>query len=231
MIKAIAIDDEPMALEVIKAHAKKVSFLDLKETFVSAMEALEYLKNNTIDLVFLDINMPDITGLDFSQLLPPDAAFIFTTAYSQYAVDAFNLKALDYLMKPIDFNRFMQACQKAHEEVKKEEANSEFLFVKDGYDWVRVSLEDLLYVESDGNYLTFREKTRKTLTRMTMTEAQELLPKKNFFRIHKSYLVNLSHVQKIERHQVSVAENEFVPIAANYRDDMMEALKQIWTVR
>lgn len=231
MIKAIAIDDEPMALEVIKAHAKKVSFLELKETFVSAMEALEYLKSNTIDLVFLDINMPDITGLDFSQLLPPDAAFIFTTAYSQYAVDAFNLKALDYLMKPIDFNRFMQACQKAHQEVKKEEANSEYLFVKDGYDWVRVSLEDLLYVESDGNYLTFREKTRKTLTRMTMTEAQELLPKKNFFRIHKSYLVNLSHVQKIERHQVSVSENEFVPIAANYRDDMMEALKQIWTVR
>jgi two-component system, LytTR family, response regulator len=231
MIQAIAIDDEPMALEVIKAHAKKVNFLELKATFVSAVEALDFLKNNTIDLVFLDINMPDITGIDLSQLLPQSTNFIFTTAYSQYAVDAFKLNALDYLLKPIEFSRFVQACQKAHQTIKKEEAESEYIFVKDGYDWVKVSIENLLYVASDGNYLTFREKNRKTLTRMTMTEAIELLPKKYFFRIHKSYLLNLHFVQKIERHQVSVSENEFVPIAANYRDEMMEALKQLWKVK
>lgn len=231
MIHAIAIDDEPMALEVIKAHAKKVSFIDLKCTFVSATEALDYLRNNVVDLVFLDINMPDVTGIDFSQLLPLDTAFIFTTAYSQYAVDAFKLNALDYLMKPIDFGRFMQACQKAHELVKKEEAPNDYLFVKDGYDWIRVSLEDLLYVQSEGNYLTFREKKRKTLTRMTMTEAQDLLPRRNFFRVHKSFLVNLNHIQKIEKHQLCVSDTEFVPIAINYRDDLMEALRQIWKVK
>ncbi len=231
MLKAIAIDDEPMALEVIKAHANKVTFIQLKDTFVSAMEALEYIKTNPVDLVFLDINMPDITGLDFSQLLPKNCGVIFTTAYSQYAADAFNLSAIDYLVKPFDFVRFMKACQKAMDALNKEEAETPYLFVKDSYDLVRIVLADLLYVQSEGNYLTFKEKDKKTVTRMTMTEALELLPNKNFMRVNKSYVVNLNHIQKIERHQVSVAEKEFVPIAANYHSELMEALKQIWTVK
>lgn len=233
MLKAIAIDDEPFALEVIKAHAKKVSFMELKETFVSAKEALEYLKKNAINLVFLDINMPDISGLDFSQLLPNDTSVIFTTAYSQYAVDAFNLNAVDYLTKPIEFTRFMKACQKAYEiaqKAKGEIVETPYLFVKDGYDLVRIVLDDLLYVQSDGNYLTFKEKTRKTLTRMTMIEAIESLPKNKFMRVHKSYLINLNHVLKVERHQVNVTDDTFVPIAASYHGDLMEALKLLWKV-
>jgi two-component system LytT family response regulator len=233
MLKAIAIDDEPLALEVIKAHANKVSFLELQETFVSAKEALEYLKKNPIDVVFLDINMPDISGLDFSQLLPNDTSVIFTTAYSQYAVDAFNLNAVDYLTKPIEFTRFMKACQKAYEinqSAKGEIVETPYLFVKDGYDLVRIVLNDLLYIQSDGNYLTFREKTRKTLTRMTMTEAMESLPKNKFMRVHKSYLVNLNHVLKVERHQISVTDDTFVPIAASYHGELMEALKLLWKV-
>ena len=233
MLKAIAIDDEPFALEVIKAHAKKVSFMELKETFVSAKEALEYLKKNAINLVFLDINMPDISGLDFSQLLPNDTSVIFTTAYSQYAVDAFNLNAVDYLTKPIEFTRFMKACQKAYEiaqKAKGEIVETPYLFVKDGYDLVRIVLDDLLYVQSDGNYLTFKEKTRKTLTRMTMIEAMESLPKNKFMRVHKSYLINLNHVLKVERHQVNVTDDTFVPIAASYHGDLMEALKLLWKV-
>jgi DNA-binding LytR/AlgR family response regulator len=226
MLKAIAIDDEPMALEVIKAHAKKVTFLDLQETFVSAMEALDFLKKNPYDLVFLDINMPDITGLDFSQLLPKNTSVIFTTAYSQYAVDAFNINALDYLLKPIDFSRFMKACQKAYEKINEESPKIPYLFIKDGYDLVRVSIENLLFVESEGNYLTFKESDKKTVTRMTMTEAIEMLPKSDFFRLHKSFVINLNHVKKIERHQVWVGA-EAVPIAANYRDDLMEVLKKI----
>lgn len=233
MLKAIAIDDEPFALEVIKAHAKKVSFLELHETFVSAKEALEYLKKNPIDVVFLDINMPDISGLDFSQLLPNDTSVIFTTAYSQYAVDAFNLNAVDYLTKPIEFTRFMKACQKTYEiaqNAKGEIVETPYLFVKDGYDLVRIVLDDLLYIQSDGNYLTFREKTRKTLTRMTMKEAMESLPKNKFMRVHKSYLVNLNHVLKVERHQINVTDDTFVPIAASYHGDLMEALKLLWKV-
>lgn len=230
MLKAIAIDDEPMALEVIKAHSKKVTFLDLQETFVSAMEALDFLKKNPCDLVFLDINMPDITGLDFSQLLPKNTSVIFTTAYSQYAVDAFNINALDYLLKPIDFSRFMKACQKTYEKINEEAPKIPYLFVKDGYDLVRVSIENLLFVESEGNYLTFKESDKKTVTRMTMTEAIEMLPKSEFFRVHKSFVINLNHVKKIERHQVWV-DTEAVPIAANYRDELMEVLKKIWMVK
>jgi DNA-binding LytR/AlgR family response regulator len=214
MLKAIAIDDEPMALEVIKAHAKKVTFLDLQETFVSAMEALDFLKKNPCDLVFLDINMPDITGLDFSQLLPKNTSVIFTTAYSQYAVDAFNINALDYLLKPIDFSRFMKACQKAYEKINEESPKIPYLFIKDGYDLVRVSIENLLFVESEGNYLTFKESDKKTVTRMTMTEAIEMLPKSDFFRLHKSFVINLNHVKKIERHQVWVG-TEAVPLLFN----------------
>lgn len=225
MIQAIAIDDEPLALEVIKSHATKVSFLDLKGTFESATEALPFLMQNPVELVFLDINMPDITGLDFSKLLPASSAFIFTTAYSDYAVDAFQLNALDYLLKPIDLHRFVQACQKAHRALKQTEAINEYLFVKDGYDWVRVTVADLLYVESEGNYLTFKEKNRKTLTRMTLTEAQGMLPDQHFFKIHKSYLVNLNHIQKIERHQVIISNGDVVPLSATYREALLEALR------
>lgn len=227
MIQAIAIDDEPMALQVIQSHAAKVSFIDLKATFESATEALLFLEQNPVELVFLDINMPDITGLDLSRLLPASTAFIFTTAYSEYAVDAFQLNALDYLLKPIDLHRFVQACQKAHRAVKQTEATSEYLFVKDGYDWVRVSVADLLYVESEGNYLTFKEKNRQTLTRMTLTEVQKMLPGHIFLKIHKSYLVNLNHIQKIERHQVTVANGDSIPLSASNREPLLEALRRV----
>ena len=233
MLKAIALDDEPMALEVIKAHANKISFLALQATFVSAKEALEYLKTNPVDLIFLDINMPDITGLDFSQLLPKETAVVFVTAYSQYAVDAFNMNATDYLVKPIEFTRFMKACQKVYENAqnaKGEAVDMSYLFVKEGYDLVRIVVDDLLYVQSEGNYLTFKEKHRKSLTRMTMTEAMESLPKNKFIRVHKSYLINLNHVQKVEKYQISVTDNVFVPIAANYHAELMEALKSLWKV-
>lgn len=231
MLNAIAIDDEPMALEVVKAHAKKVSFLTLKETFVSAKEALEYLKENPVNLIFLDINMPDISGLDFSQLLPTSTGVVFTTAYSEYAADAFSLNAIDYLVKPFNFERFMKACQKAENTLSAKKESSPYLFVKDSYDLVRVSLENLLYIQSEGNYLTFFEKDKKTVTRMTMTEAINTLPSESFFRVHKSNIVNLNHVQKIERHQLQVAEKTFVPIAGNYHSDLMEELKKLWTVK
>ncbi len=231
IITAIAIDDEPMALEVIKAHAGKVDFIDLKETFVSSKEALSFLKNETIDLVFLDINMPDITGLDVSQLLPENVKIVFTTAYSQYAADAFNLNALDYLVKPFDFARFLKACQKTKETLTKTFEEQKYLFVKDSYDLVRIEIDNLLYVKSDGNYLTFYEKGKQTMTRMTMTEAIKTLPEKTFMRVHKSHVINLNHVQKIERHQVQLDTDIFVPVAGNYHSELMEEIKRLWTVK
>ncbi len=225
MIHAIAVDDEPMASEVIKTHAKKVGFIDLKATFFSATEALDYLKKNEVDLIFLDINMPEISGLDFSQIILETTKVIFTTAYSEYAVDAFQLNALDYLLKPIDFGRFMQACKKAHGTIKKETIAAEFIFVKDGYDWLKVSLIELLFVQSNGNYVTFYEAKNNVMTRMTMKEAAALLPDK-FVRVHKSNIVNSLKIKKIERHQITLEDDSIVPISTTYSEDFLEKLKQ-----
>jgi two-component system LytT family response regulator len=229
MLRSIAIDDEPIALDIIRSYAAKVPFLDLKQTFVNAIEALTYLKTNTVDLIFLDINMPDLTGLDLAQVIGERAQIIFTTAYSEYALQGFELNALDYLLKPIPFGRFFQACNKAYERLSVPSPNGTvarvpYIFVKDGYDWVRINLADLLYVESEGNYLTFQEGGKKVLSRMTILEAVDMLPPETFMRIHKSYIVSVNHIEKIERHQLTVGKLQ-VPLSGQYRDELLERVK------
>ncbi|MEZ0487169.1 LytR/AlgR family response regulator transcription factor [Fibrella aquatica] len=237
MLTCIAIDDEPIALDVIKFHANKVPFLDLKATFVNAVEALTYLRTNPVDLVFSDINMPDITGLDVARLLPPGTLFIFTTAYAEHAVKGFELNAVDYLVKPIDFGRFLQGANRANDRhaadirqasgqpTEAAKATSPTLFVKDGYDYVRIDLDDLLFVESDGNYLTFYEFDKKVVTRMTIAEALTQLPADRFMRIHKSFIVNLDQIDKIERHQILMADKRPVPLSPTYRDELLARFK------
>lgn len=238
MLTCIAIDDEPIALDVIRFHANKVPFLNLKETFVNAVEALTYLRTNPVDLVFTDINMPDITGLDVVRLLPAGESargtlFIFTTAYAEHAVRGFELNAVDYLIKPIDFGRFLQGANRANDRHMADSKPAEpaktpgsgTLFVKDGYDYVRIDLDDLLFVESEGNYLTFHEIAKKIVTRMTITEALAQLPADQFMRIHKSFIVNLTHIDKIERHQVVVVDKRPVPISPTYRDELLGKFK------
>ncbi|MBC8156357.1 MAG: response regulator transcription factor [Bacteroidetes bacterium] len=240
MLTAIAIDDEPIALDVIRFHANKVPFLYLKQTFVNAIEALSYLRTEPVDLVFLDVNMPDLTGLDVARLLPPTTMVIFSTAYAEHAVKGFELNAVDYLVKPVDFGRFLQACNRANErrqslanptdDRKRSPAERDavsrdpVLFVKDGYDYVRIALDDLLYIESEGNYLTFYETGKKVVTRMTVAEAMTQLPGPGFMRIHKSYIVSLTHIDKIERHQVTIGKTQ-IPLAGTYRDELLERVK------
>ncbi|GAB2550326.1 LytR/AlgR family response regulator transcription factor [Spirosoma aerophilum] len=223
-LRCIAIDDEPIALDIIKAHAGKVPFLDLKRTFLNAFDALTFLNTEAVDLIFLDINMPDLTGLDFAQVVGNKSLVVFTTAYPEYALQGFELSALDYLLKPIAFGRFMQAANKAYERLAGDSKKSPFVFVKDGYDWVRINLEELQYVESEGNYLTFQETGKKALTRMTITEAIDLLPADQFMRVHKSYIVALDRIEKIERHQLTIGKAQ-VPLAGSYRDELMERVK------
>ena len=228
MIRAIAIDDEPMALEVIRSHADKINFLRLERTFINGLEALSYIQQHPVDLVFLDINMPDISGLDLSQLFPATTEVVFTTAYSDYAVEAFSLNALDYLVKPIGLKRFMESCQKAFRAFQKEEVTSPILFVKDGHDLVKVVVADILYIKSEGNYLTIKEKTKKTLTRMTMSEVLALLPAKAFVRVHKSYVVQVAYVEKIERHQLRLPD-ETIPVSIGYKNELLAALQPFGT--
>jgi DNA-binding LytR/AlgR family response regulator len=156
-MKAIAIDDEPIALEIIKSHASKVPYLDLKAEFTDAFKALEYLQKESIDLIFLDIKMPDISGIDFFNSLSKKPLVIFTTAYTEHAVIGFEMDAVDYLLKPFSLARFIKGCNKAFELFNARNTNepSDYLYVKTGYEQLKVLYGDILYLEAAGNYITF----------------------------------------------------------------------------
>lgn len=224
MIQAIAIDDESMALEVIKAHASKVPFLELVAVFTDGVDGLEYLKSNPIDLVFLDINMPDISGVELAALLPKETMVVFTTAYSDYAVQGFELDALDYLLKPFNLMRFLKACQKAQEWLELQPNNEpQFIYVKTTEGQLKVRFEDLMCCEATGNYVTFHLKNDKILSRLTLAEIEKSLPS-FFLRTHRSYIVNMKLVDKAERHQLLIGIYSF-PVSNTYLDHVLERLE------
>ena len=224
MLHAIAIDDEPAALEVLQRYAAKVPFLLLTHTFLSTTEALTCLHTQRVDLLFLDIQMPDVLGLDFARLIAPlQKPIVFTTAYAEHAVESFSLQALDYLLKPIAFGRFLQACNRAYAQRAPSREDTPGIFVKDGYDWIRVNVEQVLYIQSDTNLLFIHEQDRQVSTRMTMADMLATLPAEEFIRIHKSYLVALKAIRKLERHQVTVG-TVTIPLAETYREALQSRL-------
>ncbi|SIT83429.1 LytR/AlgR family response regulator transcription factor [Pontibacter indicus] len=222
-MRAIAIDDEPMALEVVRAHAAKVPFLELVGCFTDAFKALEFLQNEPVDLLFLDIKMPDISGLEFVTSLQKKPMVIFTTAYSEHAVTSFELDAVDYLLKPFSLPRFIKACNKAQELLQLRGTTApvkDYLFLKTGYEQVKVYYDDILYLEAAGNYVTFvLADGKKLLSRMTIQELTEQLPADSFVRVHRSYIVSKKQIDKIERHQVCIKGNE-VPVGASYMQQL-----------
>lgn len=229
MITAIAIDDEPIALEVIRSHATKVLFLDLQATFTNAFEAMDYLRKNPIDVLFLDIKMPDISGIEFFRSLSKKPLVVFTTAYSEHAVAGFELDAVDYLLKPFSLARFLKACNKAQEWLElriRQEARPGHIFIKTGYDQLRIAFEEIDYLEAMGNYVNFVIGERQILSRMTITECEELLPPERFMRIHRSFIAAVDKIDKIERHQL-ILRGSTLPIGASY----MATVKQISTSR
>lgn len=217
MIKAIAIDDEPVALSILTQHAAKIPFIQLDQTFVSAVEALTYMQHKQVELVFLDIQMPDISGIEVAGLTGSDVQVIFTTAYPDYALKGFELAAVDYLLKPINFSRFLTACQRVYDRFDNQNNNKEYLFVKDGYEWVRVDFKDLLLAEADSNYITLHKATGKTITRTTLAELEEKLPSANFTRINKSVIVALDKIAKIDKNLV-IINNREIRISESYRE-------------
>ena len=216
---AIAIDDEPIALEIIKSHASKVPFVELKETFTDAFAAMGYLQQNKIDLIFLDIKMPDISGIDFLKSLSNPPMIIFTTAYTEHAVQSFELDAIDYLLKPFSLSRFLKACNKAHElfnlRNQKQDTKSTFIFVKDGYEQIKIELNEILYVEASGNYTQIQLKDKLVSSRITINDLAELLPKADFIRCHRAFIVPKNKISKFDRNQVWV-EDKIIPIGATY---------------
>lgn len=226
MLTAIAIDDEPMALEVVKAHASKVPFLDLKETFTNAIIAIEFLKSNPVDLIFLDIKMPDISGMEFATLIPKETMVIFTTAYSEHAVKSFELDAIDYLLKPFNLSRFLKACQKAQEwfELKHgPKNNADSIFIKTGFEKVKINFDELLFCEANGNYVNFHLQNQKIISRMTLAETENILPS-NFLKTHRSYLVNAQKIEKIERHQVHIG-GKTTPLSSAFYEELVNKVK------
>lgn len=228
MLTAIAIDDEPVALDVIKTLAAKISFMQVAACFTNAFDAIPFLQQQKVDLIFLDIKMPDISGIDFLQSLQRPPMVIFTTAYSEHAVKSFELDAIDYLLKPFSQARFLKACTKAHEQLllkSKAPANTatEHIFIKTGTEQLRVMLNDVLYVESNGNYMQFVLDGKKLTTRLTMYEAETLLPATAFVRIHRSYIVAKRHITKIDRGSVWVNTIE-LPIGAAYANEVAQIL-------
>lgn len=222
---AIAIDDEPIALDVVESHASKVPFIELKAHFTNAFDAITYLQQHPVDLIFLDIKMPDISGIDFVNSLSNPPMIIFTTAYSEHAVKSFELNAIDYLLKPFSLSRFLKACNKAHElyNLKNKSAQLEqtaSIFIKDGYEQVKVQLSDIRYIEASGNYTLVHLNEGKLLsTRVPIGDMLSLLPQKKFIRTHRAFIIAVDKVSKFDRSQIWI-DDQIIPIGATYAQCM-----------
>ena len=219
MIRAIAIDDEPPALEVIRNFCAGAGEVSLDKTFTKPTEALKYLRKFPVDLIFLDINMPSLSGLEFYRMVQQNTAVIFTTAHSEYAIEGFNLSAMDYLLKPFTFERFRQAVNKAVEHFRYQqqaESASTPLYVRADYSLVRIHIPDILYIEGLDDYLKIHLENQKTIvTRMTMKGILEKLPPQNFIRVHRSYIVPFSRIESVRNKVISIAGEE-IPIGNSY---------------
>lgn len=234
MIRCIAIDDEPLALKQILGYIRKTPFLDLKAGFDSAIKAVSFLQGNEIDLMFVDINMPDLNGLDFvkSQLNPPKV--IFTTAYSEYAIEGFRVNALDYLLKPIDYDIFLRSVSKALEwfnlqdkKLTRIESNDKFLFIKSEYKVLRINLSDIKYIEGMREYVRIHIVNQKPImTIVSMKKIEEYLPVDKFMRVHRSYIVSLEKITTIDRNRIVFDNNVYIPVSEQYNQKFQEYLKR-----
>ena len=227
MIKCIAIDDEPLALELLEDNISKVPYLQLIAKCENAMEAMKIMQAQTTDLIFLDIQMPGLTGLQFIQSMTEKPMIILITAYEKYALEGFNLAVVDYLLKPVSIDRFLRACNKANElyqlKTKSKETGAEnpaeYFFVNADYSLLKVVFADILYIEGLKDYIKIhlRNAAYPIITRMTMKLAEEQLPVAKFIRIHKSYIVSLTHITSVRKSSVFIDTME-LPVSDNYRD-------------
>ncbi|MEO6541701.1 MAG: response regulator transcription factor [Ferruginibacter sp.] len=235
-MNCIIIDDEPHAIDVLKRYVEQTPYLNLRQTFRNPLKAMGYLQEENIDLVFLDINMPNLSGMQFVRSLEKKPLIIFTTAYSEYAVESYELNAADYLVKPIEFDRFIKAVNKARElfqlkdkpqnPIKADtlETDTSFVLLKSGALTHKVNINDILFIEKEENYLAFQTTDKKILVRANMTEVFDHVPASQFCRIHKSFVVALKHIQTIEVHQVSVGRYK-IPIGASYREELTRNIR------
>jgi two-component system, LytTR family, response regulator len=223
MITAIAIDDEPKAIKVIQHHISKTNGITLLSYFYNAKDALAFLKQNPVDLIFLDINMPNMSGMQMINELKLKPQLIFTTAYAEFAMDSYNFDAADYLLKPFDFERFQLALDKVEKRLFGSKHQNSFFFIKDGYKNIKIEFNDIQFVMGSGNYLDIITKDKKYVPRMTFTELIEKIPSSQFIRIHQSYIVNIGKIEKIENNHVYIMSHK-IPISTRYKDLLLKRL-------
>lgn len=224
----LIVDDEFLARKLLSEYVSKVEFLNLVDTCPDATNAMQVLNKENIDILFLDIQMPDISGMEMLKLLNNRPSVVLTTAYSEYAVDAFALGVVDYLLKPFDYARFMQAINKiVNKNVieSQNETNSlnDYLLVKADYKLYKVNYDDLLYIEGQHEYVTFHTTTKRITALYSLRNLEETLPKDKFVRTHKSFIVSIKNIEDIDKLNVTVAGNK-IPIGASYRDALIERL-------
>lgn len=224
MIKCIALDDEPKALEIIKNHVSKIDYLNLMNVYTDPLKAIAFVEVNPVDLIFLDINMPDIDGMKFLKHLKNKTQIIFTTAHSEYALHSYEVEAVDYLLKPFDFSRFLTAVTKAKERININMLQQDFFFVSTGNQKKRLLYKDILYIQGEGNYVIYHTLTGKTMVRASISETVELLPRNIFIQIHRSIIVSLYCIDKVEDNHVHI-QGVKLQISATYRDTFFLFIK------
>ena len=224
-INCAIIDDEPLAAGLLESYAKKTPYLELRGVFNSAIQAMKVLRENPVQLLFLDIQMPELSGVEFAKILPRETKVIFTTAFPQYAIEGYKVSALDYLLKPISYEDFLKSTDKALEwfvtTLKQDTCmRDRFMFVKSDYKLQRVCLDDILYIEGLKDYVRFYLKNgERVMSLMSMKKLNEYLPKPEFLRTHRSYIVHMTETQMVDRFRI-VFDDVYIPISDNYKEEV-----------
>jgi len=235
-MRCISVDDEPRALEIIDSYIEKIDFLELVGKFRSPLDAMDFLLHNKVDLVFLDINMPDISGTEFVRILNQTPMIVFTTAYSEYAIESYDLNAVDYLLKPFEFDRFLKSVIKARELFKAKtgivekvpdslSSTNDSIQIKSGSETFQVKIRDIQYVEGLGNYINVYQADRKITVYTSLQSFLDKLPKNQFVRVHKSFIVSIIHIQSFEYHQIKL-DDKTIPIGKIYRKIFIDLMKK-----
>jgi DNA-binding LytR/AlgR family response regulator len=235
-LNCIAIDDEPLALEIISDYINRVPFLNLLKSFDSAVDSVDFIRDNKVDLIFLDIEMESLTGIQLVHALPDRPQIIFTTAYDRYAVEGFELDAADYLLKPISFERFVRSVDRVYSDMLKKGGGTEektatastgnegsFIFVKTESRLQKIEVDEILYIEGQGDYLRIITRTIKVMTLQNFKKLEAVLPPDNFVRVHKSYMVALDKIENIAKNRIKIGE-KLIPISDSYHDAFYEKI-------
>ena len=238
-MNCIVIDDEPLALDLLTDYIEKIPFLKLERTFTNPIEGLGYLQENAVDLVFLDVELPYLSGIEFVKCLQSKPQIIFTTAYEKYAVTGYDLEITDYLVKPVVFERFMKASSKAYSlnklnrkgtdrpvNTSEKEPQPDYIMVKTGYSTIKVNLSDILYIEGLKDYIKIHTPDKTILTLNSLKKIQEILPDNRFVRVHRSFIVALPKIDSIQRSRIVIGKT-FVPVGENYKSSFKDVIGAI----